>query len=70
MAVQQLHYETSDPVAPDATDGSFVEPSQHLLPLFADPDARGGRRWADMFDPDQCEEVDQARLCDLFPSLF
>ena len=49
--------------------GSFVD-SDRLLPLFADPDARGARRWSEMFDGDRCEEIEAMELFRSLPSLF
>ena len=53
----------------DERGGSFGD-SERLLPLFSDPDARGARRWREMFDPEQCDEMDAAKLVRSMPSLF
>ena len=53
----------------DEKGGSFCD-NERLLPLFADPDARGARRWREMFDADLCDEADATRLVRSMPSLF
>ncbi len=34
---------------PECSDGRFTDITDTLLPLFTDPDARGGRSWREVF---------------------
>ncbi|WP_265563949.1 hypothetical protein [Sphingomicrobium arenosum] len=50
-------------------EGSFIEDLGALNALFADPDARGSRKWGDIFDPAACQEADLEAILSELPKL-
>ena len=50
-------------------EGRFIDPIDALPSLFVDPDGRGSRKWAHMFDPARCEELDLVQLLGDLPKL-
>ncbi|MCJ8190474.1 hypothetical protein [Sphingomicrobium aestuariivivum] len=56
------------PVLDDEQAGNFDD-GQQLLALFGDPDARGHRKWAEMFDPAACQEANVEAILSELPKL-
>ena len=51
------------------TEGRFIDATDALPTLFADPDGRGLRRWSRMFDTSRCEPIDFEHLLSGLPKI-
>lgn len=56
------------PVLDDEQAGNFDD-GQQLLALFGDPDARGTRKWGEMFDTAACQEANVEAILSELPKL-
>ena len=57
------------PATDEERDGRFTDPVDAFPALFADPDGRGSRKWAQIFDTSRCEELKIEQLLGGLPKL-
>ena len=56
-------------LAVDHPCGNFLDATDAFAPLFGDPDARGGRKWSEVFNPANAREIDPREILEELPKL-